>query len=235
MLTVRKSAERGFFDHGWLKTNHTFSFASYHNRQQMHFQALRVINEDIIQTDRGFGQHAHDNMEIITYIIAGELKHQDSMGNSSIIRAGDLQRMSAGAGLEHSEFNPSPSTAVHLLQIWIMPAVRGGEPTYEQKHFSTKDKFNQLRLMVTPDGAAETITIGQDVKIYSSILEPEKSLDFRPSTDRHQWLQLITGELLVNDITLTTGDGLAISNETELTMRATERAEFLLFDLASYR
>lgn len=235
MLTKRNSAERGFFDHSWLKTYHTFSFANYIDRRFMQFQSLRVINEDIIEAGQGFGLHPHENMEIITYLLAGELEHKDSMGNGSIIRAGDVQYMSAGSGLLHSEFNPSETKPVHLLQIWILPQKLGVEPTYSQKHFGPEDKLNRFCPIVTPDNAPGTIGIGQDVKLYASLLEPGRSLELVLDRSRFQWLQLMTGSITVNNTELGQGDGVALIGEAKLLVEASQRAEFLLFDLAKYQ
>lgn len=234
MLSKRESSERGHFDHGWLKTYHTFSFASYLDRAHMNFQSLRVINEDVVHPSKGFGTHPHDNMEIITYIVSGTLEHKDSMGNGSVIRRGDIQRMSAGTGIMHSEFNPSDSEPVHLLQIWIMPDKRGVKPSYEQKHFSEQERLNRLRLVASPDGADQSVVINQNASLYAAILEVDQRLTFRSESKDHQWLQLITGELTVNEVGLETGDGLAVSEEEELEISAGQKAEFLLFDLADY-
>lgn len=234
MLTLRKANERGHMDHGWLNTYHTFSFASYYDRSHMNFQSLRVINEDIVLPGQGFGTHAHDNMEIITYIVEGVLEHKDSMGNGSVIQRGDIQRMSAGSGIMHSEFNPSDNKAVHLLQIWIMPNEIDLKPSYEQIVFTDEEKSNRLRLVASPDGAEGSVRIHQDARLYASLLDETESLSFTPETGRSQWLQLIKGELDLNGTKVEAGDGVALTDETELTINAVQNSELLLFDLAKY-
>ena len=235
MLNLRKAGERGHLDHGWLKTYHTFSFASYYDRAHMNFHSLRVINEDIVLPGQGFGTHPHDNMEIITYIVEGALEHKDSMGNGSVIQRGDVQRMSAGTGVMHSEFNPSDDKAVHLLQIWIMPDKIGVKPSYEQTVFTDEEKLNQLRLVASPDGAQGSVRINQNAWVYASLLEAAKTASFAPEPGRYQWLQLIKGALDVNGTKMEAGDGLALADESSLSITANQTAEFLLFDLAEYR
>ncbi len=230
MITLRKSKERGFFDHGWLKTHHTFSFADYRDSDHTQYQSLRVINEDFIAGSKGFGTHAHRDMEIITYIISGSLEHKDSMGNGSVIKAGDVQYMSAGSGVEHSEFNPS-AEAVHLLQIWVFPNAKGLKPSYDQKHFDRQSKTNQLRLLVTGQTNPELISINQDVQLFASILETGKTLKHQLAKGRYGWVQLISGKLKINDVELARGDGAAISEVETLSFLAGNTAEFLLFDL----
>lgn len=232
MITVRKSADRGYFDHGWLKTSHTFSFADYHDPSHIHFSHLRVINEDVVEGGQGFGTHPHRDMEIVTYIISGALEHRDSMGNGSIIEAGDVQYMSAGRGVQHSEFNHSPSESVHLLQIWILPETKGGVPLYDQKKFSRESKLGRLRQIVSGDGEDDSIIILQDARIFASILSSGQKVEYSPKPGRKVWIQLISGEMDVNGTTIQAGDGLAISGEPMLSITTTApESEFLLFDL----
>ena len=233
MLNVRKSNDRGHFDHGWLNTFHTFSFADYYDPSHVHFRALRVINEDVVSPGKGFGTHPHRDMEIITYILSGALEHKDSMGNGSIIRPGDVQYMSAGTGVLHSEFNPSPTEGVHLLQIWIMPNAHGLTPLYGQKNFTPEERANTLKLIASPNGDDGSVTIRQDVDLYASVLDVGQTVPHTFETGRYGWLQLTSGQLLVNDTVLQAGDGVAISDEKTVSISSTgsEKAEFLLFDL----
>ena len=234
MITVRPSAERGHFDHGWLNTFHTFSFADYHDPEHTHFRNLRVINEDTVQPGGGFGTHPHRDMQIITYILQGALAHKDSMGTGSTIRPGDVQRMSAGTGVLHSEFNHSPEELVHLLQIWIFPEKRGLEPSYEQKTFYTEEKLNQLRLVASRDGSAGSVTIHQDALVYAGLLEAGKSVKHELAPGRGAWIQVTSGAVEVNGKRLSAGDGAAIEEEKrlEISGRGEQgRSEFLLFDL----
>jgi redox-sensitive bicupin YhaK (pirin superfamily) len=231
MITVRKSEERGCADHGWLKSCHSFSFASYFDRQHMKFRALRVLNEDWIKGGEGFGTHPHENMEIVTYIIDGELEHKDSMGNGSVIRAGELQRMTAGAGVTHSEFNPSDKVA-HLLQIWIYPERAGLEPGYEQRDFSDQKKPNQLTLLASQTGRDGSLMVRQDIELYGGLLDQGQMLQYTIDPDRHAWIQMIGGAIDINGILLHTGDGAAIDEEKLLDITANQSSEFLLFDLA---
>ncbi len=231
MITIRKSEERGHLNHGWLDTYHTFSFDQYYDPAHMHFRSLRVINEDRVASGKGFPTHSHRDMEIITYILSGALEHRDSMGNGSVIRPGDVQRMTAGTGVAHSEFNPSASEPVHLLQIWIMPSARNLAPGYEQKFFSEAERENKLRLIASPDGRDGSVKINQDARVYASILEPGATLIHGLSESRYAWLQIARGTVNVNDLELHQGDGAAISREHTLTVSAADRAEVLLFDL----
>jgi redox-sensitive bicupin YhaK (pirin superfamily) len=231
MIDVRKSEDRGQVDHGWLKTFHTFSFASYFDPAHTQFRALRVINEDWIQGGKGFGTHPHENMEIITYIIEGELEHKDSMGTGSVIRPGELQRMTAGIGVTHSEFNPSPKTT-HLLQIWILPEKNNLQPSYEQRDFSGKRVPNELTLLASRNGRDGSLTVHQDVDIYGALLEPGQPLEYAVQAGRHLWIQLIKGRLSLNGNELEAGDGAALSDEKNITLLAAESSEFLIFDLA---
>lgn len=232
MISLRKAAERGHFNHGWLDTYHTFSFASYHDPRHVHFRALRVINEDRVAPGRGFGMHPHDNMEIITYILSGELEHRDSLGTGAVIRPGDGQRMSAGTGIVHSEFNPSPIDPVHLLQIWIFPDKQDVEPSYEQKTFAEEEKRNRWRLIASPNGENGSVTIHADAKLSVTKLQAGASLPIALGEGRHGWLQMAAGSATLNGRELQQGDGAGISEERSLTLTATEDAEVLLFDLA---
>jgi len=233
MIVVRKSKDRGFFDHKWLQTYHTFSFGDYQDPKHHQFQQLRVINEDFVAAGQGFGTHGHRDMEIITYLIAGSLEHKDSMGNGSVIKAGDVQYMSAGSGVQHSEFNPSADAPVHLLQIWIFPNAKSLAPRYDQKHFDTESKRNQLRLIVSGAADGKSIAINQAAQIYASLLSEGKELTHPFATGRHGWVQLVKGELSVNGQPLSPGDGAALSQEAQATLRSHQgEAEFLLFDLA---
>ena len=231
MITIRKSEERGHFDFGWLDTYHTFSFDQYFDPAHSHFRSLRVINEDRVAAGRGFPTHSHRDMEIITYILSGSLEHRDSMGNGSVIRPGDVQRMSAGTGVSHSEFNPSQSEACHLLQIWIMPKLRNLTPSYEQKFFGEDKRRGQLCLIAAADGGDETVTIHQDARVYASILEAGQSVEHALADNRYAWLQIARGTVKLNELEMKQGDGAAISRET-LNIIAHDRAELLLFDLA---
>lgn len=231
MMAVRKSEDRGHADHGWLKTYHTFSFASYFDPEHTQFRALRVINEDWIQGGQGFGTHPHENMEIITYIIEGELEHKDSMGTGSVIRPGELQRMTAGTGVTHSEFNPSPETT-HLLQIWILPEKINLQPSYEQRDFAGKRIPNELVLLASRSGRDGSLTVHQDVEILGALLDDGQPLEYAAQADRHLWIQLVKGRLSVNGIDLEAGDGAALSDEKTVTFLAADSSEFLIFDLA---
>jgi redox-sensitive bicupin YhaK (pirin superfamily) len=231
MIDVRKSEDRGQADHGWLKTFHTFSFASYFDPAHTRFRALRVINEDWIQGEQGFGTHPHENMEIITYIIEGKLEHKDSMGNGSVIRSGELQRMTAGLGVTHSAFNPSRETT-HLLQIWINPETINLQPSYEQRDFSGKRVPNELLLLASKDGREDSLTVHQNVEMFGALLDSGREVEYSIPAGRHLWIQLIKGELNVNDTVLKAGDGAAVSDESKVTLLAEKNSEFLIFDLA---
>jgi redox-sensitive bicupin YhaK (pirin superfamily) len=232
MITIRKAEERGHFDFGWLNTYHSFSFGDYYDPKSMGFRSLRVINEDFVQPARGFPTHGHRDMEIVTYILQGALEHRDSMGTGSIIRRGDVQRMSAGTGVRHSEANPSPDEPVHLLQIWILPENEDRPPEYEEKKFSDDEKRNKLRLIVSPDGSEGSVRIHQDAKIYAALLEAGHDVTHQAGSGRHTWLQVAAGLVTVNDVSLKQGDGAAISQESAIRIAAAEPAEVLLFDLA---
>jgi hypothetical protein len=232
MIVKRPAAERGHFDHGWLDTSHTFSFADYHDPVHMGFRALRVINEDRVAAGRGFGAHSHRDMEIITYVLDGALAHADSMGNRSTIVPGDVQRMSAGTGITHSEFNARRDEAVHFLQIWLLPDRRGLAPGYEQKAIPEAEERGTLRLVASRDGREGTVTIHQDVDLYASRLEPGERVKHALADGRHAWLQMVRGRIELNGTALAAGDGAAVSGESGLEMQALEPAHFLLFDLA---
>jgi hypothetical protein len=232
-MIVRRSADqRGHANHGWLDSRHTFSFADYHDPAHMGFRSLRVINEDRVQPAQGFGTHGHRDMEIISYVLEGELAHQDSMGTGSVITPGDVQRMSAGTGVLHSEKNPSPSKPAHFFQIWLLPARRGVAPSYEQKRFEDAEKQGTLRLVASPDGRDGSISVNQDADLYAGLFKPGEGahLDLRPG--RHAWVQIARGEITLNGETLNAGDGAAVSDEQALDLTARSDAEVLVFDLA---
>jgi quercetin 2,3-dioxygenase len=231
MIIVRKSSDRGHADHGWLLTYHSFSFADYYDPQQMGWGTLRVINEDRVQPGKGFGTHGHRDMEIISYVLEGQLQHKDSMGNGTVIRPGDVQRMSAGTGVQHSEFNPSPTALVHFLQIWIEPERLGTEPGYEQKFFSPEDKRGRLRLIASRDGREGSVTVHQDADLYASLLRPDERVSHRIAAGRIAYLHLVKGAVRINGTPLRTGDAAKIEAEQELVIYADEESELLLFDL----
>jgi quercetin 2,3-dioxygenase len=231
MIIKRPAAERGHFDHGWLDTSHTFSFADYHDPAHMGFRALRVINEDRVAAGQGFGAHSHRDMEIITYVLDGALAHADSIGNRSTIVPGDVQRMSAGTGITHSEFNARQDEPVHFLQIWLLPDRRGLAPGYEQKAIPESEERGVLRLLASRDGRDGTVTIHQDVDLYGSRLEPGERVKHALADGRHAWLQMVRGRIELNGTPLAAGDGAAMSEESALEMVAQESAHFLLFDL----
>jgi quercetin 2,3-dioxygenase len=232
MIIIRPSNQRGGGDYGWLNTRHTFSFDQYYDPKWMGFRSLRVINEDFVAPGQGFPLHPHRDMEIITYVLEGALQHNDSMGNGSIIRPGDGQRMSAGSGVRHSEANSSKTDSVHLLQIWIMPEKRGIEPSYEQKSFPEDEKQGKLRLIASPDAKNGSVEINQDAKLFVTLLKPEQEVEHEIAKDRHAWIQVAKGAIELNGKTLNQGDGAAVSDETTLTLKGTTDAEVLLFDLA---
>lgn len=232
MLKVRKSAERGLANHGWLKSLHTFSFADYYDPQFMGFRNLRVINEDRINGGSGFGMHGHRDMEIISYVVKGELEHRDSKGNVAVIRPGEVQRMSAGTGVMHSEYNKLPNDETHFFQIWVMPNKSGVDFSYGQKSFANELQTQDLVLVISNSGREGSISIHQDVDLYISRLPSNKNLTFRLAPQRHAWLQVISGQVTVNDVTLMAGDAVAASEEAQLLIKAHEASEFLLFDLA---
>jgi redox-sensitive bicupin YhaK (pirin superfamily) len=232
MITIRKAEDRGHFDFGWLGTYHTFSFDQYYDPAHVHFRSLRVINEDRVQPAHGFPTHSHRDMEIITYILSGALEHRDSMGNGSVIRPGDVQRMTAGTGVSHSESNPSDVEPVHLLQIWILPETNGLAPSYEEKHFSDEERRDRLRLMASQEGRDGSVTIHQDARLYATVLDAGKMLVHTLAQDRYAWLQVARGTIHLNEMELKQGDGAAVRKESELRITAHDQAELLLFDLA---
>jgi redox-sensitive bicupin YhaK (pirin superfamily) len=231
MIKIRRSDERGHANHGWLDTNYTFSFSDYYDPRFMGFRDLRVINEDYIEPNQGFPTHGHRDMEIITYMISGELSHRDSMGNGETIHPNEVQRMTAGTGVLHSEYS-SPTDKTHLLQIWILPEKKNLQPSYEQKFFLPDDKQGRLRLIASRGGDDGSVTINQDVELYASVLGKEEQVTYNLGDGRHAWIQLISGSLEVNGEKLSAGDGAAISEEDSLKIKSTSNTtEFLLFDL----
>ena len=233
MITVRAAKERGHANHGWLDTWHSFSFADYHDERHMGFRTLRVLNDDTVQPGQGFARHGHRDMEIVSYVLEGALAHKDSMGNGSTIVPGDVQYMSAGTGVRHSEFNASGKEKVHFVQIWILPDRAEHEPRYGQIRVEKADKTGLLRLVASPDGADGSLAIRQDVKLYASVLEPGTEASFTLPKDRHLWVQVLRGKVDVNGRALSAGDGLAASDETVFAFKASKgETEFLVFDLA---
>lgn len=232
MQTIIPSATRGSADHGWLKAKHTFSFAEYYDPERVHFGALRVINEDRVAPSMGFGTHPHRDMEIVTYPISGSIEHKDSMGNGTVIPAGDVQRMTAGTGVLHSEFNHSPDQELHLLQIWILPERNGLQPGYEQRSVPREEKLNRLRLIGSRDGRDGSLTIHQDVDLYASVLETGKQVTLDHVADRRIFVQVVGGDIDVNGAQLSAGDGLQITAAESVTISAGSESEFLLFNLA---
>ena len=231
MINVRRAEERGHANHGWLNTYHTFSFATYQDREHVKFRSLRVMNEDIVAPGQGFGTHPHDNMEIVTYVLSGALEHKDSMGNGEVLHAGEFQRISAGTGITHSEFNPSGDEEVHLYQIWIFPNQRDIEPSYEQKRFPDQEQQNQLRLVASPEATDGSLLIHQDARVFLSKVTKGHEVVHRLNEGRHAWLQVLRGNIVLNERELTTSDGAAVSETPELIIRATNDAEIMLFDL----
>ncbi len=231
MIKIRKSQERGFADHGWLKSFHTFSFSDYYDSQHIHFGNLRVINEDYIAAEAGFGKHSHADMEIITYVISGALSHEDSMKNSSTILPNEVQIMSAGSGVFHAEFNREKNSETHLLQIWILPKEKQIAPRYAQKSFADQFKKGDLTLVVSGSGRDGSLRINQDVEIFVGKFSAEKLVNFTVKQKRKIWIQLVKGKISVNDFTLESGDAAAISDEEKIAIKAEKNSEFLLFDL----
>ena len=234
-IQLRRAGERGHADHGWLDSWHTFSFADYHDPRHMGFRTLRVINEDRVAPGGGFARHPHRDMEIVSYVVEGALQHQDSMGNGSVIRPGDVQRMSAGTGVLHSEYNASKTEPVHFLQIWIVPDRSGHPPGYEQKAFSPDDKRDRLRLIASPDGAHGSVTLHQDTRIFASLLPFGVEVDHHLAPGRHAWVQVVSGAIEVDGMRLDAGDGAAISDDPLIRLRGEAKggeAEVLVFDLA---
>lgn len=229
MIAVRKSDDRGKGDHGWLKTSYTFSFSDYYDAKFMGFRTLRVINEDVVSPDKGFDTHPHKDMEILTYILEGTLAHKDTMGNHSQIKAGEFQLMTAGSGVQHSEFNPSKKDSAHLLQIWIKPSEKGLQPNYQQKDFSS---LNQgLKLVVSPSGHEGSLKIHQDAYVYLGKFHKEEEIEFKLGKERHAWIQIIKGDIQLNGEKLSVGDGASLNQVTVLQIQANAQSEFLLFNL----
>ncbi|WP_311064593.1 pirin family protein [Halomonas sp. DWK9] len=229
-MKIRRSNERGYADHGWLRSYHTFSFANYMDPNHMGFRALRVINEDRVSAGHGFGAHPHRDMEIISYVLEGEMEHKDNMGNGEVMRPGDVQRMSAGTGVLHSEFNHSQENGLHFLQIWIEPAQRGIRPSYEQKHFPEADRQGQWRLVISQEGHNGSVSVNQDMNLYASLLNAGDQVAAPPS--RYAWLHVVKGAVEVNGETLTTGDAAAFTPDEQFELTCTDASEVLLFDLA---
>jgi redox-sensitive bicupin YhaK (pirin superfamily) len=231
MFTLRRAEERGHADHGWLNSYHTFSFADYYDPRHMGFSNLRVINDDTVVPKGGFGTHGHRDMEIISYVLDGALEHKDSMGNGSVIRPGDVQRMSAGTGVTHSEYNASDSEPVHFLQIWVLPEKNGLSPGYEQKLFSEEDKRGRLRLIGSRDGREGSVTIHQDVDLYASILRDGDNVKHALANGRRGWIHLARGSVFLNGEPLNAGDGVAVEDSAEIALGGSSHGEVLLFDL----
>jgi redox-sensitive bicupin YhaK (pirin superfamily) len=232
MIRIRKAEQRGHFDHGWLDTRHTFSFGRYHDPRQMGFRALRVLNEDWVKPGEGFGAHPHRDMEIVTYVLDGALEHRDSLGDGGTIRPGELQRMTAGMGIVHSEANPSTAESVHLYQIWLLPEEEGLAPSYEQRAFPETERRNRLRLVASPDGRDDSLTIRQDASLYLGTLDADREISHSLAPGRHAWLQVLRGAIQLDGRPLAEGDGAAVSDEESLSIRADRPAEVLVFDLA---
>ena len=232
MIALRPSEERGHLNFGWLDTYHSFSFGEYYDPRHMGFRALRVINEDRVAPGTGFPAHPHRDMEILTYILEGALEHKDSMKNGSVIRPGDAQYMSAGTGVTHSEYNPSPQEPVHLLQIWILPDEEGARPRYGQRTFPKAEREGRLRVLASPDGREDSLAIRQDAFLHGTLLEPGRNVAHSFAPGRHGWIQVARGALTVGDQKLSAGDGAAIFNERAVELKAAEESEVLLFDLA---
>lgn len=233
MIRIRKAAERGHFDHGWLETYHSFSFGRYRDPAHMGFRSLRVLNEDWVQPGRGFPMHPHSDMEIVTHVLEGALEHKDTLGNGSVIRPGEIQRMSAGTGIRHSEFNPSREEPVHLLQIWLLPSRNSLRPSYEQRTLPLAERQGRLRVIASPDGRGGSVRIHQSAWIFNGMLAEGETVTYEPKVGRHVWLQVARGAVRVGDaVLLQEGDGAAVSGERRLVLQAREGAELLLFDLA---
>jgi len=231
MLKTRLSQDRMHSDHGWLKSYHTFSFADHYDPEFHGFRSLRVINEDRVEPGQGFGRHPHDNMEILSYVLEGQLEHKDSMGTGSVIKPGDVQVMSAGTGITHSEFNPSPQEKVHFLQIWMFPDKKGLKPRYDQKHYSAEDKKDRLKLIGSKEGRNGSVVIHQDIDLFASRLGSGKKLEYKPRSGSGFWLQVVEGEVEVNGTKLQAGDAAYGEDEKALTLKAGKESEFLLFDI----
>jgi quercetin 2,3-dioxygenase len=231
MIEVRRSQERGHADHGWLKSNHTFSFADYHDPRFMGFSVLRVINEDRVAAGKGFGTHPHRDMEIISYVLGGAIEHKDSIGTGAVLRPGEVQRMTAGTGVTHSEFNPSPTEPLHFLQIWITPEVRGLAPGYEQTYFPPEARAGKLCLVASRDGRDGSVTVHQDVALHATLLEPGQQVELALGPGRKAWVQVARGEVTLDGAALSAGDGAAVTEAERLSLRGVASAEVLVFDL----
>jgi len=232
-LTVRKSADRGHANHGWLDSYHSFSFSNYYDPAHMQYSVLRVINEDVVAPAKGFGMHGHNDMEIITYMLKGALQHKDSMGNGSVIKAGDVQRMTAGTGVRHSEFNASDKHCAHLLQIWLLPDRNNITPSYEEKHFDEASKKNQWRLVASSDAREGSVLVHQDIDLYATLLDKDTTLTYAPRVGRSLYLQIASGEVRLNELTLSAGDAVMIdvAEDAPIEIVSHTDAEILLFDL----
>lgn len=235
MISLRKAQDRGHVNHGWLDSYHSFSFSSYQDPEHMHYSVLRVINEDVIAPSMGFGMHPHRDMEIITYMLKGELRHEDSLGNGSVIRAGDVQRMSAGTGIVHSEFNASDHTQAHLLQIWLLPEKNGITPGYEEKHFAAAQKQDRWRLIASRDGREDSLHIHQEVDLYATVLTENQQLEYSVSPGRSVYLQVARGSIALSGLLLEAGDAAKIDAQQQIEITAGEEAELLLFDLPAHQ
>lgn len=231
-LTVRRASDRGHANYGWLDTYHTFSFSEYQDPRHMPFRALRVMNENVVAPGQGFGTHPHRDMEIVTYVLAGALEHRDSMGHGEVLRPGEFQRMTAGTGITHSEFNPSSTEPVHLYQIWLFPERQGIDPSYEQKAFPIEQRRNRLQLVASRDARDNSLLIHQDASIYLADLQEGEGIEHQVQADRHVWLQVLRGNVQVENVDLATSDGLAVSELERLKIVASSRSEIMLFDLA---
>ncbi|MEO7730015.1 MAG: pirin family protein [Kofleriaceae bacterium] len=232
MMQLRKAADRGHANHGWLDSHHSFSFADYYDPAHMGFRALRVINEDRVTGGQGFGKHSHRDMEIISYVLEGGLEHKDSMGTGAVIRPGDVQRMSAGTGVTHSEYNASKRDGVHFLQIWLMPDQRGIQPSYEQKTFSAEDKAGRLRLVASPDGREDSVTVHTDAALYAGVFAAGQRAEHTLATGRHAWVHVVRGTAKINDTEVGAGDAVGLSGERTIRIEGIDAAELLVFDLA---
>lgn len=231
MITLRKASERGHVHQGWLNSWHSFSFGEYHDPAHMQFSSLRVINDDTVQAGQGFGTHGHRDMEILSYVLSGALQHKDSMGNGKLMNYGEVQLMSAGTGVQHSEFNPLPDEDVHFLQIWIMPNQAGIKPGYQQKHFSPQEKRGRWCLLASPDAAQGSLLLHQDARVFAALLNGEERLNYTLAAGRHAYLHVARGEVKVANVLLSAGDALMISDETAINVEGAVDAELLLFDL----
>lgn len=232
MITLRPVSERGQADYGWLKANYSFSFANYYDPSHMGFRALRVINEDYVSPNAGFPTHSHNDMEILTYVLEGAIEHRDSLGSGEVLRPGEVQYMSAGTGVRHSEFNPSKEEGLHLLQVWLLPNQEGLKPAYAQKPFPIQEQKNRLHLVASADGREGSIQVHTDAELYASALEKGAAIEHTLQKGKYAWLQVARGGLKLNGTSLQQGDGAAVSDESKLKIEASEDAEFLLFDLA---